>query len=491
MTANSKDSTAQRCENLGDSSESWGAIDWQKAEAIVSRMQCRISKAQSKGDANLVKRLQYLLVNSFSAKALAVKRVTAANGKYTAGVDGETWNTPKAKMDALKRLNIGKYRARPLRRVYIPKKNGKFRPLSIPVMYDRAMQTLYLMALDPVQETTADPNSYGFRKGRCCQDAGEQLFKLLSKKTSASWVLEGDIKGCFDSISHDWLMKNIPMDKTILKQFLKAGFVYRERLFPSREGTPQGGAISPVLANMALNGMESSVRKHFGKRSYVNMCRYADDFVVTAPTEEKAEEVKDFLGPFLAERGLELSAEKTRITHITDGFDFLGWNFRKYRNGKLLMKPSEESVKAVRDKIRNIVTNEGKAMTQDDIISKLNPILRGWSLYHRGAVARTAFESLQHNVFQTLWRWALRRHSKKGKRWVKNRYWHTKGARNWVFCTEEKELLNIQDVKIRRHTKVRKSTNPYTDVKGPMKKVSPCNAAAVKDTVDDGASRVR
>ncbi|MDR0309610.1 MAG: reverse transcriptase N-terminal domain-containing protein, partial [Candidatus Methanoplasma sp.] len=269
MTADHEDSTARKSENSGDTSDSWETIDWEKAEAHVSRLQYRISKAQQRCETNLVKRLQYLLVNSFYAKALAVRRVTDSKGRHTSGVDGEIWSTSKSKMDAVRRLNIGRYRARPLRRVYIPKKNGKLRPLSIPTMYDRAMQALYLMALDPVQETTADPNSYGFRKGRCCHDARGQLFLLLSKKSSAQWVLEGDIRGCFDHISHDWLMENIPMDKPILRQFLKAGYVFKERLFPNEEGTPQGGVISPTLANMALNGMERLLRGHFGKGSKV------------------------------------------------------------------------------------------------------------------------------------------------------------------------------------------------------------------------------
>jgi RNA-directed DNA polymerase len=325
------------------------------------------------------------------------------------------------------------------------------------------MQALYLTALDPVQETTADPNSYGFRKGRCCQDAMAQLFILLSRKTSAQWVLEGDIKGCFDNISHDWLMENIPMDKPTLRQFLKAGYVFKERLFPNEEGTPQGGVISPTLANMALNGMERLLRGHFGKGSMVNLVRYADDFVVTTPSKEKAEEAKRILEPFLTERGLELSAEKTRIVHIDDGFDFLGWNFRKYRNGKILIIPSEDSLRSVKAKVKEIILTKGKALSQDDIIRNLNLLLRGWSNYHRVSVAKKTFAELGNYVFQTLRRWALHRHRKKGKRWVADRYWHRKGARRWVFCTKDRELFNMHDVKITRHIKARNDMNPYID----------------------------
>jgi len=464
MTAKKRNSTAGKTENLEDSPERWGNIDWEKAEAHVSRMQYRISKAQMKGDKNLVKRLQYLMVNSFYAKALAVKRVTTNQGRHTAGVDNELWLTSEVKMEAVKTLNVGIYRAKPLRRVHIPKRNGRLRPLSIPTMYDRAMQALYQMTLDPLQEATADPNSYGFRRGRCCQDAMERLFRALSRRTSATWVLEGDIRGCFDHINHQWLMENIPMDKTVLKRFLKAGFIFKDRIFPNEEGTPQGGVISPTLANMTLNGMESLVRGQFNrKNSKVHVIRYADDFVITAPSKETAEKAKSIIIPFLKERGLELSEEKTRITHITEGFGLLGWNFRKYRNGKVIVKPSKESVSSVMQKVYDIVLGTGKARSQEEIIGELNPILRGWTNYHKFVVSKRTFGRLNAYVFETLWRWAVRRHPNKGRKWVKKRYWHRKGNRNWVFHTEDAELMDIRDVKIRRHFKVKGSMNPYID----------------------------
>lgn len=257
--------TSEKLSDEAMLSAQWKNIDWHKAEREVNRLQIRIVKATQQKDYNAVKRLQYLLTHSFYAKALAVKRVVTNDGRRTPGVDGVLWNTPAKKMAAVLSLTDKGYRARPLRRVYIEKKDKKKkRPLGIPTMYDRAMQALYALALEPVAETTADGKSFGFRKGRCAQDACEYLFNALSRKhISPKWVLEGDIKGCFDHISHDWLLANIPMDKNILKQFLKAGFIYQRELFPTEEGTPQGGIISPILANMTLDGIEKKLVERF------------------------------------------------------------------------------------------------------------------------------------------------------------------------------------------------------------------------------------
>lgn len=253
----------------------WRSLDWKSIEEQVGRMQTRISKATVSNRRNDMNRFSYLLTHSFYAKALAVRTVTGNRGSKTPGVDNVLWLTDAQKMQAVRDLDPNHYHPRPLRRVEIPKKNGKTRPLGIPTMHDRAMQTLYQMALDPICEAVSDPNSYGFRKGRCCQDAIENLFKQLARRNSPKIVLEGDIRGCFDHISHEWLMKNIPMDKDILRKFLKAGFVFDGGLYPTEEGTPQGGSISPTLANMTLNGMEPLVRSHFPTGVYLT--RYADD----------------------------------------------------------------------------------------------------------------------------------------------------------------------------------------------------------------------
>ena len=453
----------------------WKSIDWKKAETEVNRLQARIAKAAQEKKWNTVKRLQYLLTHSYYAKALAVRKVTTNKGKKTPGVDGELWSTPAAKMRGVLTLTDKGYKAKPLRRVFIEKKGKKAkRPLGIPCMYDRAMQALYALALAPVSETTADTKSFGFRKGRCAQDACEYTFTALSRSFSPQWVLEGDIKGCFDHISHDWLIQHIPMDKSVLKQFLKAGFVFQHELFPTDEGTPQGGVISPILANMALDGMQKvlSDRFHtnrlgnvdirFKNAHKVNLVRYADDFIVTAATKEIAEEAKKIIRDFLQTRGLELSEEKTVITHIDDGFDMLGWTFRKFK-GKLIVKPSKKALKVLKSALSETILGRGKAWKQEVLIEKLNQQIRGWTNYHQSVCASEAFAHIDYILYELLWRWAKRRHPHKGQRWVSTNYWHRRGGRNWVFCTEDKELLRVDHIPIVRHTKVRMDANPYFD----------------------------
>src|SRR5260221_12235990 len=336
----------------------WSAIDWQQAHHTVRRLQARIVKATQEGRWGKVKALQRLLTHSFSGKALAVRRVTENQGKHTPGVDKVLWDTPQKKLNAIYALRQRDYRPQPLRRIYIPKKNRKKRPLGIPVMKCRAMQALYLLALDPVAETTADPNSYGFRPQRSTADAIEQCFCALGKQKSAQWILEGDIQGCFDAISHEWLLTHIPMEKAILKKWLKAGYMEKDVLHPTEEGTPQGGICSPVLANMTLNGLEKVLREQFpkphrgGSTEKINFVRFADDFIVTGKSKEVLEnEVKPLVEQFMKERGLQLSQEKTLITHIEDGFDFLGQHLRKY-NGKLLIKPSKKNIHTFLEGIR-------------------------------------------------------------------------------------------------------------------------------------------
>lgn len=460
----------------------WEAIDWQKALAYVKKLQVRIVKAQKEGHYSKVKSLQWLLTHSFYAKALAVKRVTSNQGKRTSGVDHELWLTPQAKFNAISKLNRRGYRPQPLRRHYIPKKNGKMRPLGIPTMTDRAMQTLYKFSLEPIAETYADPNSYGFRIGRSTHDAIEQCFTDLNKGKSPEWILEGDIKGCFDHISHEWLLENIPMDTQILEKWLKCGYVETRKLFPTDEGAPQGGTISPTLMNMTLDGLERLLqerlptrqkvngRTHFNKLNFV---RYADDFIITGESPEfLRDKVLPIVKEFLTERGLQLSEEKTVITHIEDGFDFLGKNIRKY-NGKLLIKPSKTSVKSFLEKVRSIIKGN-KSTKQETLIRKLNPVIRGWVNNQRYVVSSKVFIRVDYEIYKCLWQWAKRRHKKKSHKWIAQKYWHHIGSRQWTFSvpyenqSTEGEPLYCKleyatDTKIIRFKKIVAEANPFDE----------------------------
>ncbi len=453
----------------------WHGTRWYRCERNVRRLQARIVKATQEKRWGKVKALQRLLTHSFSGKALAVRRVTENQGKKTPGVDKVVWDTPEKKARAIRDLRQRGYHPQPLRRVYIPKSNGAQRPLSIPTMKDRAMQALYLLALQPVAETLADPHSYGFRPERCTADALVYCHILFSAEKGAEWALEGDIKACFEKISHAWLLAHIPIEKDILRKWLKAGYMEKNVLHATEEGTPQGGTISPVIANMALDGLSQHLQERFprskhGNSPKVNLARYADDFIVTGASKELLEqEVKPLIETFMQERGLSLSQEKTVITHIEDGFDFLGQQVRKYKNGSVLTTPAKKNVKAFLKKVRGII-EKNKASSAGQLIEKLNPVIRGWAIYHRFGASSQTFSSVDHAIFKKLWQWAKRRHPKKNATWVKQKYFRTKGAKHWVFTgevTDEERnttLVYLQraiDVKIQRHTPIQGAANPF------------------------------
>lgn len=321
------------------SSLTWKTIEWNHVTTEVKRLQMRIAKAVREKSYGKARALQWLLTHSFSAKLLAVKRVTQNSGAKTPGVDGIVWKTPNQKMQAAHSLQRRGYQPQPLRRIYIPKKQkGTFRPLSIPSILCRAMQALHLLALEPVMETEADKNAYGFRPKRSCADAIEQCFKALVRRYSAPWILEGDIRACFDRLSGKCLEDNILTDKVILSKWLTAGYMEEKALHPTVNGVPQGGIISCALLVLALKGLEGTIKNVTSLKDKVNVISYADDFVITGATKEVLEnKVMPVVVAFLKERGLELSIEKTKITHVDDGFDFLGFNVRKYKR-KLLIK---------------------------------------------------------------------------------------------------------------------------------------------------------
>jgi len=448
----------------------WHGIDWARVNRNVRNLQIRIAKATKEQDWRKVKALQRFLTRSFCGKALAVRRVTENRGHKTPGVDHVVWSTPESKARGIAQLKRRGYRPLPLRRVYIPKSNGKLRPLGIPTMKDRAMQALHLLALEPVSETLADPNSYGFRPYRCTADAIKQCRTALSQRTSAEWILEGDIQGCFDHISHPWLLDHIPMDREVLRKWLKCGYVELHVRYATEAGTPQGGIISPTLANMTLDGLEALLKKQFGKRNSnkVNLVRYADDFIITGRSKELLEqEVKPLVEAFMAERGLRLAPEKTTITHIDDGFDFLGQNVRKYK-GKLIIKPAKKNIKNFLDKVRGIVRANRAAKTVN-LIRQLNPVIKGWAEYHKTINAKTTYSYVDSCIWQALWRWAKRRHPKKGLRWLKRRYFAPAGSRQWLFhdfVVQDGRKIAVKlykaiDTKIVIHTKVEGELNPF------------------------------
>ena len=446
---------------------SWKMIPWQHVLECVRRLQVRIAQAWSQGLYGKVKDLQRLLVKSFYAKLLAVKRVTSNKGSKTPGVDKVIWKSPIAKLKAATQLGNGPYKPLPLRRIHIDKKNGKKRPLGIPTMMDRSYQALHLLALEPISESTGDKNSYGFRTCRSTADAIEQCFTVLARKSSAQYILEGDIKACFDEISHPWMQEHIPMDKYILKKMLKAGFIEKGKFHKTKVGTVQGGLASPTIANMALDGIEKYLQTQFGKKikqHKVHFIRFADDFIVTANSEELLKnEIKPSLEAFLNVRGLRLSDEKTIVTHIQQGFTFLGQTIRKFKN-KLIIKPSDKSIKSLLGKVRDICNKRKQAKT-GFIITQLNPIIRGWANYHRHVVSSAIFSKVDHEIHQILWRWAKRRHPNKGSKWIKEKYFKTHKNKNWAFTSSDdghpKYLFHASEIKIRRHIKIKQDANPF------------------------------
>ena len=465
------------CASSGDA-KAWEQLNWPKHERNVRRLQARIVKATQAGRWNKVKALQRLLTCSFSGKALAVKRVTDNQGKRTPGVDGVRWTTPASKHKAIGALRRRGYQPQPSRRVQIPKPNGKLRPLGILTMKDRAMQALHWLALTPVAETRADHNSYGFRPGRSTADAIGHCFQALSRKDSATWVLEGDIRGCFDNISHEWMLRHAPTDKEVLRKWLKAGYVENRVRFPTEAGTPQGGIISPTLANLTLDGLERLLKQHFPVKwvkgqtisPKVNLIRYADDFIITGTSKELLEnEVQPLVEQFMRDRGLQLSPEKTCVTPIENGFDFLGQNVRKH-GGKLLIKPSKKNTHHFLEKVRQAI-RRGRGLSQADLIRQLNPVIRGWANYHRHVAAKETLKQAADVIWHCLWRWARRRHSGKGHHWIIQRYWHSVGDKK-VFAADTGKrlpngkkiwlrLVNPGEISIVRHVKIRGDANPF------------------------------
>ena len=451
------------------SATNWQNLNWKKLKSSVRRLQMRIAKAKRDGRHNKVKCLQRLLTRSISAKFIAVRRVTSNKGRATPGVDGVIWRSDSNKFNAVIELKQHGYKASPLRRVYIPKKNGKERPLGIPTMQDRAMQALYLQALEPVSETIADKHSYGFRPRRSAHDAISQCFNRLKGKQTDTWILEGDIKGCFDNINHDWLLNNVQIEKSILKKWLKSGCIEEGSFKPIAYGTPQGGIISPTLANIALDEMNEAIQESNANKRPLGFIRYADDFIVTAPNREVLEQdVVPALQVFLNKRGLSLSKEKTIITHVDKGVDFLGFNIKRYR-GKLFIMPSKKALQSVIRLLKKKF-NDYLHYTPGALIELINPIIRGWCNYYKRVVSKSIFSKLNEEIWAIQYKWIKKRHPRKSWKWCKNKYFTTIGMNNWCFTgyvynkagiKKFNKLIDPSATYIKRHIKIKADATPY------------------------------
>ena len=364
----------------------WNNLNWQKIRRKVMSFQRRIVKACHERNNDKLAALEYLVSNSFNAKALAVRIVTDTKGSRTAGVDHQRWDTAGQKYKAILQLKTDKYFPSPYLRAYIPKADGKSRPLSIPTLFDRAVQTLYRFYLEPIAEAGADINSFGYRRWRSTLDAIKECYRVLCR--GAQWVIEGDIAGCFDNISHDWLLANIPMDKTNLRSILKCGYKeYRGRhIEPIAAGVAQGGPLSPILCNMALDGISSIIKR---QSEDLEMVRYADDFIIAGSDLKTLCGVLPAVGSFLQERGLYLSSNKTAITSVSHGFDFFGYHF-KNENGTVGTEPSAKSVSKIITVLQLEIKNHA-LFSETEMANRINSIIRGWVNYHQYCTERRAF----------------------------------------------------------------------------------------------------
>jgi len=469
----------------------WADINWRKAERCVYKLQKRIFRASQQGNVKLVHKLQRLLISSWYGELMAVRRVSQNNqGKKTAGIDGIKSLTPTQRLTLASNLKLS-HKAKPTRRVLIPKPGSdEKRSLGIPTIEERARQTLVKQAMEPEWEAKFEPNSYGFRPGRSAHDAIEAIFIAINKKPK--WVLDADIAKCFDKINHEKLLEKLQTYPTLRRQvkaWLKSGVIQGQSWFPTNEGTPQGGVISPLLANIALHGMEEKVKLHAetllgkrrAKRSTVSLIRYADDFVVMHKDEQVIRECTLVIRDWLAEMGLELKPSKTKVIHTQSedrDFNFLGFNIAQYEtglnhsgkcNGQLLgfktfIKPDKEKVKAHVRKLGEVIARD-KSAPQAALIKELNPIIRGWSNYNSTVVSKEVFSYCDYILYKQLRRWAKRRHPNKSASWVANKYWHSEGNRNWVFGVQMEDslmkLTNHANTKIVRHVKVKGMKSPY------------------------------
>lgn len=475
----------------------WSQIDWKTVETTVFKLQKRIYRASQKGNNPLVRKLQRLLHSSYCAKLLSVRKVSQENkGKKTAGVDGKTALTSATRKELVQSLNL-ELNTKPVRRVWIDKPGkAEKRPLGIPTIRERARQTLIKMALEPQWEAQFEPNSYGFRPGRSCHDAIQAIFQAI--KFKHAYVLDADIKGCFDNIDHQALLDKLstrPKLRKLIRIWLKAGIMDNGSVEESESGTPQGSGLSPLLANIALHGMEYDTKQHVKKdllqysknksnakhkregnyMKSISIVRYADDFVVLHESKEIILKAKEFISDWLRKVGLALKPEKTRLGHtlyktenVEPGFNFLGFNIRQFKCNdrvkgyKLIISPGREAIKKHSDRLKAEVRNH-RGADQITLIKILNPIIRGWCNYYRYVVSCKTFSRLNDMKFWKVWGWACFKHNRRSKKWIREKYFIKDGGNNWGFGTKNgrSKLLGHAEWKITRFIKVKGEKSPY------------------------------
>ena len=482
------------CVSESSDTTDWNSINWNRIERYVDKQQKRIYKAEVNNDKRKVRDIQRLLASSKAVLLLATRRVTEINkGRNTPGPDGFLAKTSKEKGELVDRLfkkSIYNYNPSPTLRIYIPKKNGKMRPLSIPTISDRINQERIRILLEPQMEARFEPTSYGFRPNRGVYDAIQRIYYNIYTD-NWRWVFEGDYKGCFDNLSHDFIINQLKGSvlKGVVERILKAGYLDNNVFNETNKGTPQGSLLSPLLANIALTGLEEYLNitykevnynrngekhKTYVSKGNYRLVRYADDFVIFAQTKEEIEEVKTILEPYLDERGLELAKDKTTITHTHDGFNFLGFNCRLYKSGssyKCLIKPSKESIKKAKMKINDIF-KYCTGQNVDFLIEKLNPVLKGIGYFWRISVAKKIFNDIDYYVWRKLYKFLRRLHPKKSWKWVVKKYFPQYddegtfiGKWTLVGPNEKNQLFKMSKIPIRRWNMIKHNYTPYDSSK--------------------------